>query len=227
MKKKIIFFLLLLITIGCSGDSHSFKSDDIFSFFFPKKWWNSLKIHFSKYEIVILRRFFENLKFKKFTSNSVEMFSDENRLFKHAVDEFIKSLDFNLDQKKTLVAIDLLKTFIQRYPNHEKIKEAKNILDILMKKLEKKDFYIANSYFLMQKYKSSLIYFQDFIKRYPDSIFKEKVLYKICVIKYKMADNKEKASTFFDSYNEYVKLYPNSNSRIKELQMYYKKLIRL
>lgn len=222
MNKKIIF-LSLFIMFSCYKDQHVLKNyeNHIFPPFFHRNYYNP---HFSKLENV-----FKNWSFfsKKDFSNSNGHNSEENRLFKRGFNEFIHSLNFNLDQTKTRVAIETLNQFITKYPNNPKIQEIRNIIVKLIKKLEKRDYYIANTYFFMRKYKAALIYFKDFIKKHPKSIYKEKALYKICVIIYKMADSKEKASDFFDAYKKYVKLYPDSYSNIKKLKTYYKELLKL
>ncbi|WP_185849632.1 outer membrane protein assembly factor BamD [Blattabacterium cuenoti] len=227
MNNKIIF-LSLFIIFGCYKDQYVLKNSDnhIYPHFFHS---NSYHPHFSKNEISILKNIFKNWNFfsKKNSSNSDGHDSEENRLFKRGFNEFIHSLDFNLDQTKTHAAIDALNQFITKYPNSPKIQEIKNIVVNLIKKIEKRDYYIANTYFLMHKYKAALIYFKDFIKKHPKSIYKEKALYKICIITYKMAVNKEKVLDFFDVYQRYIKLYPDSYSNIKKLKTYYKELLKL
>ncbi|ACX84038.1 conserved hypothetical protein [Blattabacterium sp. (Periplaneta americana) str. BPLAN] len=227
MNNKIIF-LSLFIIFACYKDQHVLKNYDshISPPFFHRNLSNS---HFSKNEISILKNVFKNWNFfsKKDLSNSNGPNSEENRLFKRGFNEFIHSLNFDLDQTKTRAAINTLNQFITKYPNSQKIQEIRNIIVKLIKKIEKRDYYIANTYFIMRKYKAASIYFKDFIKKYPKSIYKEKALYKICIITYKMADNKEKALDFFEAYQRYVKLYPDSHSKIKELKIYYKKLLKL
>ncbi|WP_185866425.1 outer membrane protein assembly factor BamD [Blattabacterium cuenoti] len=228
MNNKVIFLSLFMIIFSCYKDQHVSKNFDnhIFPSFFHR---NPSNPFFSKNEISILKNIFKNWNFfsKKDLSNSNGYNSEENRLFKHGFNEFINSLNFDLDQTKTRAAVDTLNEFITKYPNSQKIQEIRNILVKLIKRLEKRDYYIANTYFFMHKYKASLIYFKDFIKKYPKSIYKENALYKICIITYKMADNREKASDFFDAYQRYIKLYPDSSFKIRKLNIFYKKLLKL
>ncbi|WP_185852617.1 outer membrane protein assembly factor BamD [Blattabacterium cuenoti] len=223
MNKKIIL-LSLFIIFSCYKDQHVLKNYD--SHFFHRKPYYS---HFSKNEISILKNIFKNWDFfsKKDLSNSNGHNSEENHLFKRGFNEFIHSLNFDLDQTKTREAIDSLNQFIIKYPNSQKIQEIRNIIVKLIKKLEKRDYYIANTYFLMRKYEAASIYFKDFLKKYPKSIYNEEALYKTCIITYKMAKKKEKALDFFEAYQRYVKLYPDSHSKIKKLKKYYKELLKL
>ncbi|AEU09257.1 outer membrane protein assembly factor BamD [Blattabacterium sp. (Cryptocercus punctulatus) str. Cpu] len=207
---KIIFFLLFIIT-GCYDGKHLSK-------------WNT-NFYNKKNEISILENIFRKLNLfskKKYLENNYE----ENESFKRGLTYYFKSLNFDLDQKKTKEAIEVLNKFIKAYPNSSKLEEINEILNKLSKRLEKKDYYIANTYFFMKKYQSSLIYFQNFLNNFPKSNFKEDVLYKICLITYKLSINKKenqknKISNFIDAYYKYVKLYPNS-SNIKKLKIFMK-----
>ncbi|WP_185860553.1 outer membrane protein assembly factor BamD [Blattabacterium cuenoti] len=93
------------------------------------------------------------------------------------------------------------------------------MLNNLLTKIEKKNYCIANSYFLMQRYQASLIYFKDLINDFPKSHFKEKVMYKICVYQYQLSKKKD----FIKSYEEYMKNFPYSFN-VKKLKVLYKKL---
>ncbi|AWU44223.1 outer membrane protein assembly factor BamD [Blattabacterium punctulatus] len=211
---KIIFFLLFIIT-GCYDGKHLSK-------------WNT-NFYNKKNEISILENIFRKLNLfskKKYLENNYE----ENESLKRGLTYYFKSLNFDLDQKKTKEAIEVLNKFIKAYPNSSKLEEINEILNKLSKRLEKKDYYIANTYFFMKKYQSSLIYFKNFLNNFPKSNFKEDVLYKICLITYKLSINKKenqknKISNFIDAYYRYIKLYPNSPN-IKKLTIFYEKLLK-
>ncbi len=145
--------------------------------------------------------------------------SGESTLFEKGKRDYLSSLNFNLDQTKTNLAINELNQFIKEHPDSSKVKEAYDLIQKLLKKIEQKNYYIANYYFIMHKYKAALIYFQDFINQFPKTSFKEKVLYKICVSQYQISRKED----FFKSYNEYIKNFPNSNNA-KKLKILYKKL---
>ncbi|WP_185857159.1 outer membrane protein assembly factor BamD [Blattabacterium cuenoti] len=147
------------------------------------------------------------------------VFSEEDTLFEQGKRYYLSSLNFDLDQTKTDIAISKFNQFIKKYPDSSKIKEAYRILNNLLKKIEKKNYCIANSYFLMNRYQASLIYFKDLINDFPESCFKEKIMYKICVSQYKLSKKKD----FVRSYNEYMKNFPYSYNA-KKLKILYKKL---
>ncbi|WP_185870353.1 outer membrane protein assembly factor BamD [Blattabacterium cuenoti] len=129
--------------------------------------------------------------------------------------------------RSTNMAIDRLNKFVKQFPNSKKI-EVDILLNKLFKKLERRDYSIANTYFFIHKYSAALISFQNFINDFPKSSLKEKALYKICVIKYRIAinnKNKKNIFDFLDSYSEYIQLYPNSPC-IKELKFFYHSLMK-
>ncbi|WP_185861111.1 outer membrane protein assembly factor BamD [Blattabacterium cuenoti] len=154
-----------------------------------------------------------------FFQDKKSFLSEEGSFFEKVKNHYLSSLDFNLDQTKTDVAIDKLNQFIQKYPDGSKIKEAYRLLNNLLEKIERKNYCIANSYFLMHRYRASLIYFQDLINDFPESSFKEKIMYKICVSQYQLSKKKD----FGKSYEKYMDNFPYS-SNAKKLKVLYKKL---
>ncbi|AGW85982.1 hypothetical protein K645_1016 [Blattabacterium sp. (Nauphoeta cinerea)] len=145
--------------------------------------------------------------------------SKDKILFEKGKRYSLLSPNFDLDQTKTKIAIETFNQFIKEYPDSSKVKEVYNLLYKLLNKIEKKDYNIANYYFLIRKYQSSLIYFQDFIKNFPKSYLKEDAMYKICICQHKLSNRKN----FLKSYDEYIKNFPYS-SNVKKLGILYKKL---
>ncbi|WP_185864315.1 hypothetical protein [Blattabacterium cuenoti] len=132
-----------------------------------------------------------------------------------------KSSNDNLDNQLVFYTIEELHQFIKNHPNSIKLKEVLKLLNDLLLKIEIKNYHIAESYFLMHRYKVSLQYFKDFINVFPNSHFKEKVLYKICVAQYKISMKKD----FFKSYEKYMKYY-SKYSNAKKLKILYKELTK-
>ncbi|WP_185861983.1 outer membrane protein assembly factor BamD [Blattabacterium cuenoti] len=155
--------------------------------------------------------------------NGCLIFSDINKneedLFKSGKNYYYSSINFDLDKTKTCVAINKINQFIREYPNSCNVKEAYRLLNDLLKKIEDKNYNIADSYFLMGRYQVSLIYFKNLIKNFPDGFFKEQILYKICLSQYKLSKKKD----FFRSYEEYMKYFSHL-SNAKKLKFLYKKL---
>ena len=82
--------------------------------------------------------------------------------------------DFQKDQNETLAALNLLQEFIDEYPNSKKINECEKLVDELRNKLAKKEYETARLYLKLEKYESAIIYFNQIINEYYDTIFYEK-----------------------------------------------------
>jgi outer membrane protein assembly factor BamD len=101
----------------------------------------------------------------------------EEALFKNAFCYYLDSPVPTLDQKSTLEAIRQFQLFINRFPGSDKIQQSNELIDKLRLKLESKDFYIAKQYYKTGSYKSAMVAFQNIIKEYPATIYKEECLF--------------------------------------------------
>ncbi|WP_185850224.1 tetratricopeptide repeat protein [Blattabacterium cuenoti] len=147
---------------------------------------------------------------KKFNLHEIHLFKNSKKYYS------IKS-----DEKTVFFTIEELIEFIKKNPNTSKAKEACRLLNNLLLKIESKNYCIAESYFLMHRYKTALDYLKDFIETFPNSHLKEKVLYNICISQYELRMKKP----FFKSYERYMKSFPNSFNA-KKLKILYKKLVK-
>src|SRR5688572_16530087 len=100
----------------------------------------------------------------------------EEALFKNAYCYYLDSPPTSLDQKNTMDAIRQFQLFINRYPKSEKVQNSNELIDELRFKLETKDFNNAKLYFRTQNYKAAVVAFQNVIKEYPATIYKEECL---------------------------------------------------
>jgi outer membrane protein assembly factor BamD len=65
------------------------------------------------------------------------------------------SMDYNLDQSSTELAINELQDFLNNYPNSERSKNINTLIDELSYKLEFKAYENARQYFKMGEYKAA------------------------------------------------------------------------
>lgn len=72
-----------------------------------------------------------------FTENKPVLLEEET-LFEKGRYYYLSSLNFNLDQTKTNIAINKFNQLIKEYPDSSKIKEAYRLLNNLLKKSKKK-----------------------------------------------------------------------------------------
>jgi outer membrane protein assembly factor BamD len=157
--------------------------------------------------------------FKRFTVNFPTSKYSEEAAFMTAYCKYLDSPRFSLDQTVTKEAIDEFQLFINKYPYGEKAVEATEYIEELRLKLQLKDYNIANLYFRMEDYQAAIVSFENLLKEYPDTEFKEDVLFNIISAYYNYAQNSiiEKQDERFESavksYYDFISLFPESKYR--------------
>ena len=154
--------------------------------------------------------------FKRFSLNFPSSEFAEEASFMAAYCKYLDSPRYSLDQSVTREAIDAFQLFINRFPFGEKAQEANEYIDELRKKLERKSYNIASLYFKMEDYRAAIVSYNNLLEEYPDTEFKEDVLYKIvnAYYNYAMKSIEEKQQERFENavkaYYDFVALYPES-----------------
>ncbi|MBD3636867.1 MAG: outer membrane protein assembly factor BamD [Crocinitomicaceae bacterium] len=129
------------------------------------------------------------------------------------------SPEYRLDQTETLNALDELQIFIDLYPNSNRIDTCNLIMDKLNLKLEKKKFENSMLYYRTEDYKAAVVALESTLDAYPESVFKEEILYRIVKSRYFLAINsieskkKERLEATLKSYSTFVAAFPESNWR--------------
>jgi len=142
---------------------------------------------------------------------------------------YLQSPRFNLDQEITYLAIEKLQLFISTYPNSERISKANELILGLNKKLEKKDFEIAKSYYETGNYKAAIYSIDDFFNRFPETGF----LYDLSFIQvqafYELGKNsvdekkKQRIKEAIFACDNFLLAFPSANY-IEEVKVMYQKL---
>ncbi len=154
--------------------------------------------------------------FKRFTNNYPRSEYTEEAMYMNAYCYFLDSPPYNLDQSNTLTAIKELQLFIDTYPNSDRVEEATSLIDRLRAKLQKKAFEIANLYYKMEQYEAAITSFNTLLKDYPDTDYKENVLFNIFKsyyyygLKSIRSKQQERFQSALDAYNEFVFQFPDS-----------------
>ena len=156
----------------------------------------------------------------------------EEAMFMSAYSDYKSSPSFSLDQEDTYRALTNLNTFMDVYPLSP-LKDSCNVLiSELRAKLEKKAFESAYLYFQTMEYKSALIAFKGVLRDFPESKYKEDVLYWMLVTNYEIAQKsvkskkKERLESTVNSYYKFVDTYPESR-KINQAEKYYKNVVKL
>jgi outer membrane protein assembly factor BamD len=141
----------------------------------------------------------------------------EECLYMSAYCHFKLSPKYSLDQTSTYEALNELQLFIDRYPKSDRVEKANNLIDELRAKLEKKAFEIAELYFKMGDYESTIVSCDNLLLEFPDTEYKEDVLYivlrsyfsyaKMSIVK----KQKERFSKAVESYEKLMYGYPDTD----------------
>jgi outer membrane protein assembly factor BamD len=154
--------------------------------------------------------------FKRFVNNYPRSVLAEEALYMNAYCYFLDSPASSLDQTNTYTAIKELQLFINLYPNSSRVEEANKLIDQLRAKLQRKDLDIANLYLKMRLYEAAIYSYKNVLKEFPDSEYKEEILFYIFKSNYNFAENSiyskqpERYQLALDAYNELVFQYPET-----------------
>lgn len=131
------------------------------------------------------------------------------------------------DQTITTQAIIAFTEFIERYPNSKRVEAFSKLIEELHGRLLEKAYINAYTYYKIQRYKSAVVAFRNALKQFPDTPYREEILYHIAASQYRLAHNSieskqaERYLNVLDSYYSLINEFPESKYR-KELERYTK-----
>jgi outer membrane protein assembly factor BamD len=153
------------------------------------------------------RRFTESFPISEFTAECAYM---------SAYCYYLDAPKPSLDQETTLKALNEFELYISRYPTSDKIAECNKLMDELRNRLEEKSFDNAMLYYKLGQYKAAVVALKLSLREYPDSKYREEMLYHIVKASYLYAINsiqtktKERLIDASKDYKTFVKAYPES-----------------
>jgi len=120
--------------------------------------------------------------FDRFAKNYPKSSKKEEASFLSAYSYKLASPRFSLDATDTKKALEAFQTFIDTYPDSDRIEEANTHYKELRYKLQKKSFEIAKTYYRtadydLRNYKSAIQAFDNLLSDYLGSEFKEEAYY--------------------------------------------------
>lgn len=154
--------------------------------------------------------------FKRFIRQFPASKHAEEAQFLSALCAVKNSPDYKLDQTETLNALDELQIFIDLYPNSNRIDTCNKIMDRLNGKLELKTYENSMLYYRTENYKAAVVAFKGMLEKYPESKYKEELLFYIVKSSYLLAINsidtkkKERLEETLKSYRTFVAAFPES-----------------
>lgn len=140
----------------------------------------------------------------------------EEASFVAAYCHYLNSPRYSLDQSSTYTALKELQLFIDQYPKSKKVAEATRLMDNLRAKLEKKSYNIGKLYYKTEDYQAAITSFEGLLDEYPDTDYKEEILYYITVAYFTYAEKSvyskkaERYEKTIEAYNNLNYFYPES-----------------
>jgi len=140
-----------------------------------------------------------------------------------------------LDQDNTFKAITSMQLFMVRYPGSERLNQCREIIVEMSDKLVEKSFISAKLYYDLGYYKSAIIALRNSLIQYPDTKYREELMFLILKSSYLLADNsipgkqRERFQATVDEYYSFIgefpegphsrearRIYENSNDFLEE-----------
>jgi outer membrane protein assembly factor BamD len=140
----------------------------------------------------------------------------EESSFVAAYCHYLDSPRYSLDQTSTYTALKELQAFIDQYPKSNKVLEATRLMDDLRNKLETKSYNIGKLYFKTEDYQAAITSFESLLDDYPDTEYKEEILYYITVAYFIYAEKSiyskkmERYEKTVEAYNNLAYFFPES-----------------
>lgn len=122
----------------------------------------------------------------------------------------------SLDQDKTYKAINAFKMYMVKYPDSDKVSQCRELIAELSDKLVEKSYNSAKLYYDLGYYKSAIIALRNSLQEYPDTQFREELLYLILRSAYLLADNSveskrmDRFQATVDEYLSFKSEFPES-----------------
>ena len=154
--------------------------------------------------------------FKSFAQTYPNSTHAEECQYMNAYCYYLNSPDYTLEQTNTYKAIDELQLFINSYPQSDSIAGCNELIDELRQKLETKAYRNSKLYYNLGEYKAAIIAFNNTLKDFPDTKFKEDIVFHILKSNYLLADNSveakkaERLMSTIEAYNTFMRQFPGS-----------------
>ncbi len=240
--KIVIYFLTLSFFISCSeynkvlkGSDYNLKFDKAIEYYKNDQCYKSLPLleelmsyfrmtskgedvyyYYAKNQYCMGDFYLAGYYFKRFVKNFPQSSRVEECAFNSAVCLMMNSPDYYLDQSESYKAIDEFQLFLSKYPNSYLVDSCNNMVANLRARLERKSFEKGKLYFRMEKFRSAIIALNTTILEFPDTQYKEEVLYLILKSNYLFAINSvlskkvERFEESIKSYYTFVDSFKNS-----------------
>ncbi len=127
------------------------------------------------------------------------------------------------DQTRTGQALVAINEFMSHYPNSDRREEFEKINAELTERLHEKAYLNAYTYYKIGRYKSAIVALKNALKLYPESKYREEIMFLIVDAGYRLASNSvaekqtDRYLSMLDSYLSFKEAYPESK-HMKEVE---------
>lgn len=139
---------------------------------------------------------------------------------------YLQSPRPSLDQDYTYKAIQGFQLYLIKYPESDKVDDCQVIITELREKLIEKSYMNAKLYFDLEYYNSATIALNNSLIDFPESKFREEILFLILKSDYLYAYNsivdkqRERYQTALDDYYSYMSEYPEGQYKNEAKKIY-------
>ncbi|MDR3189280.1 MAG: outer membrane protein assembly factor BamD [Prevotellaceae bacterium] len=132
----------------------------------------------------------------------------------------------SLDQTETNSAIQAFNLYLYKHPQGEKAVECREKVAELQDRLAEKAFQGAKTYYTTEHYKAAVVALKNCLKAYPESKYREDMLFLILKSSYLHAENsvtekqRERYQLTIDEYYNLMSEYPNTKYKNEAERMY-------
>jgi outer membrane protein assembly factor BamD len=121
-----------------------------------------------------------------------------------------------LDQSNTISAINAFTLFMNRWPNSSRVDEARELIFEMEEVLVEKSYMTARLYYDLEKYKSAIVAINNSLQDYPDTKYREELIFLKLKASYLLARNsirskqQERYQDTVDEYYTFIDEFPES-----------------
>jgi len=252
---RLLFFLLVLasaVTVSCSKYNKILKSQDVdlkytkaVEYYEKKDYQRALPLfeeliavnrgtsrsektyYYYAYCHYGLRDYYlASFYFQTFTKTFPNSQFAEECAYMSAYCHYNNSPIYSLDQTDTKKAIDQFQLFLERYPTTTRKDTCNALVEKLLLKLEEKAFESAAQYYDIHQYKAAVVALNNVLKDYPNTKYKEDILFLILESNYLLAiqsveaKKEERLRNTIKSYHNFVDSFSKSK-KIKQAESIY------
>jgi outer membrane protein assembly factor BamD len=136
----------------------------------------------------------------------------------------------SLDQGNTIKSINAFTLFMIKYPYSKRVEEARILIEEMRNKLVEKSYNSARLYYDLGDYKASIIALKNSLSAYPDTKYREELLFLTLRSSFLLAENsipskqKERYQNTMDEYYTFIGEFPDSRYK-KEAERIYNEAV--